>query len=222
MSQRKAAETGRGLLVVTLVLSALPALADIVPYRDAKGRLVYVNTNDKELTLAVKKRGFSGAVDIFKKRKARMPGIEEHIEKTALENSIDPRLVHAIIEVESAWNPGARSRVGAQGLMQLMPATARQYGVRNAYDPTENVTGGIRYLRYLLDRFNNNLTISLAAYNAGPTAVKTYGGIPPFKETQNYVRRIRKIYGMASPAKSNRLGSIYVTVGEDGKIVYVN
>jgi soluble lytic murein transglycosylase-like protein len=107
---------------------------------------------------------------------------------------VDPALVKAIIANESGFNARATSGVGAQGLMQLMPGTAAGLGVANAYDPVQNVSGGTRYIRGLLDRFNGDLPKAVAAYNAGPGAVEKYGGIPPYPETQNYVQNVLASY----------------------------
>lgn len=107
---------------------------------------------------------------------------------------IDNLLVKAIIAVESCFDAYAVSRVGAQGLMQLMPATAEEVGVYNAFNASDNIRGGVRYFRMMLDRFDDDLELALAAYNAGPTAVERYGGIPPYKETQNYVKRVLTHY----------------------------
>ena len=110
------------------------------------------------------------------------------IATVAADQHVDARLVHAVIEQESNYQARARSPKGAQGLMQLMPATARQYGVRNSYDPQANVTAGVRHLKDLMTRFE--LPLALAAYNAGEGTIRRYGGVPPFPETQNYVSRI--------------------------------
>ena len=100
----------------------------------------------------------------------------------------------ALIQQESGFNQNAISKTGAQGLMQLMPSTAKSMGVTNAFNPSQNIEGGVKYLKGLLDRFNGNTILALAAYNAGPNAVKEHNGIPPYKETQNYVRNILKNY----------------------------
>jgi hypothetical protein len=115
----------------------------------------------------------------------------ELVADAALRHGVDARVVHAVIQVESAYHSRARSPKGAMGLMQLMPATARQYGASNLYDPKVNVDTGIRHLKSLLQRFE--LPLALAAYNAGEGAVAKFGGIPPFKETQDYVSRILRL-----------------------------
>jgi soluble lytic murein transglycosylase-like protein len=117
------------------------------------------------------------------------------IEAAAQRHRVDPRLVHALIEVESRFQARARSRKGAMGLMQLMPATARELKVANPFDPAANIDGGVRHLRQLLDRFD--LHLAVAAYNAGAGAVKRFGGVPPFRETQSYVRQVLQLAGVS-------------------------
>jgi soluble lytic murein transglycosylase-like protein len=117
------------------------------------------------------------------------------IEAAAKRHQVDPLLVHAVITVESRFHARARSRKGAMGLMQLMPATARELQVGNPYDPAANIEGGVRHLRQLLDRFDVRLAV--AAYNAGAGAVQRFGGIPPFRETQAYVRQVLQLAGVS-------------------------
>ena len=116
------------------------------------------------------------------------------ITRLADTHGVDARLIHAVISVESAYQPRARSRKGARGLMQLMPATARQYGVRNAYQANANIEAGVRHLKTLLDRFA--LRDAIAAYNAGEAAVRRFGGVPPFRETRHYVEKVLSLAGL--------------------------
>lgn len=116
----------------------------------------------------------------------------EAIEQVASEHALPVQLLHSVIKVESNYNPWAISPKGAQGLMQLIPATARRFGVSNVFNPVENLQGGARYLRYLLDLYKGDYRLALAAYNAGEGAVARYGGVPPFSETWNYLAQIRR------------------------------
>lgn len=125
--------------------------------------------------------------------------IDQMVRDAADHYKVDPLLVHAVISVESNYNPHAVSPVGAQGLMQLMPGTARQLGVRNAFDAEENIRAGVRHLRDLQDQYKDD-RLALAAYNAGAGAVKKYGWIPPYRETQDYVYKVGKKYGDARKA----------------------
>lgn len=122
------------------------------------------------------------------------PYLASLVAEASKQHGVDPRLVAAVASRESAYNPAAVSRAGACGVMQLMPSTARFLGVANIFDARENVFGGVRYLRTLLDTFHGDLDLTLAAYNAGPGAVLRYGGVPPYAETQAYVRAVRSRY----------------------------
>ena len=126
--------------------------------------------------------------------------LAETVDRIAQQNQISPRLVHSVIQVESNYDPNAVSPKGAQGLMQLIPATARRFGVSDVFDPADNIQGGARYLKYLLGLYKGDESLALAAYNAGEGAVSRYGGVPPFPETQSYVAKV--LVGQAvSPAK---------------------
>ena len=112
------------------------------------------------------------------------------IDLTATKAGVDPYLVKAVVQVESSFNPNATSNKGAMGLMQLMPQTAKRFGVKDPYKPEDNIKGGVKYLKLLLDRYDGNIGLTLAAYNAGEYAVEKHGGIPPFNETIQYVRKV--------------------------------
>ena len=145
----------------------------------------------------VLKRLQSRAADISHLEK-RLAPFEDHIRQAARQHGVNPHLIKAVILAESSGNPQAVSPKGAKGLMQLMDSTAAQMGVRNPLDPAQNILGGTRYLARLLDQFNGNLELALAAYNAGPTAVKKHGGIPPYPETRRYVQKIQQYLRLLS------------------------
>ena len=133
-----------------------------------------------------------------RRRPRKWPRVPDLVEAVAKQYDVDPLLVHSVIQVESSYNPYAVSIKGAQGLMQLMPATARRFGVRNSFDVKENIEGGVRYLKYLDSLFPNDRNLTIAAYNAGEGAVWKYGNkVPPYRETEQYVQRVGRKYGKA-------------------------
>jgi soluble lytic murein transglycosylase-like protein len=138
----------------------------------------------------------------FSNRLVEVPdsSIQISIDRHSADQSLDPKLVQAVIQVESGYNHRARSHKGAIGLMQLMPSTASQLRVDDPYDPDENVRGGTQYLRHLIDRFPGRLDLAVAAYNAGPGAVERYNGIPPYRETRDYVKKVFGRLGVEMPA----------------------
>lgn len=191
--------------LVALALCALgqSAMADIFMFKDEKGVVHFTNipSNDKRFRLVRREEGTSPNT-----RAAGMPQFimptEEMIRRyspiiatVSRNHGVDVALVHAVISAESGYNPGAVSRAGARGIMQLMPDTARRFGVRNIMDPSENIQGGVKYLRELLTMFNGNMELAVAAYNAGENAVIRHGHrIPPYTETAHYVPKVLGFY----------------------------
>lgn len=133
-------------------------------------------------------------------------GITEIVNETARENHVDPLLVHSVIQVESNYNPYAISPKGAEGLMQLIPSTARRYGAHNSFSAKENIEAGVKYLKHLQELYGD-LRLALAAYNAGEAAVSKYGWIPPYPETQNYVNQVGKRYGEARRSAEKKVSA---------------
>jgi soluble lytic murein transglycosylase-like protein len=181
---------------ITLLLwlgTASPATAQIYSWRDGSGQLVLSNLPRLAGENAVTTYAVPGTAQIrtttrpAARHDARFDAL---IEQYAREHGISPELVRAVIQAESGFNPRAVSPKGAMGLMQLMPATARELGVDNPFQPEENIRGGTRYLAQLLARYNQDVHLALAAYNAGPASVERYGRVPPYRETQNYVKKI--------------------------------
>jgi soluble lytic murein transglycosylase-like protein len=166
--------------------------AQIYAWRDANGTLVL---SDRKLDAGAQTYALAGTQAVRTTRPPVSPvargRFEPLVQEHAMRNALRPDLVRAVIQVESGFNPRARSPKGAMGLMQLMPATARELGVRDPYDPDENVRGGTVYLRQLLDRYDGDEELALAAYNAGSGAVDRFGGVvPPFRETRDYVKKV--------------------------------
>jgi len=152
-----------------------------------------------------------------------------HVIRAAAERyGVETRLVEAIVQAESAGNPTAVSPKGARGLMQLMPERAALLGVRDSFDPHQNVDGGVRHIRDLLQSFGGDVTLAVAAYNAGEGTVRSYGGVPPFAETREYVRRVRALYDGGTTLASKAVAlvtvpqRIYRSVGEDGTLTFTN
>jgi soluble lytic murein transglycosylase-like protein len=189
---------------------AAPARAQIYSWRDGQGNLVL---SDAKPAARAELRTFAvpeapevrttRPVVVAEDRARQYDGL---IEQHAQDHGVRAELVRAVMQVESAFNQYAQSPKGALGLMQLMPATIRQFGVRNPFNPAENIRAGVAYLRQLLDRYNNNEQLALAAYNAGPGAVDRHGtSVPPYRETKNYVSKIGKIAGHQEPVAGTKL-----------------
>jgi len=183
-----------------LAMSSGAALADVYGFVDG-GRVsvIYSDTPPADARYTLFKKG--QAVELSGSAELPATKYSGHILAAARETSVDPALIHAVISVESGYNPSARSSAGAVGLMQLMPGTAKRYGVKDRLDPAQNIKGGARYLRDLQAMFGNNLQLVLAAYNAGEESVMKYGmRIPPFRETAAYVPKVLRYYRKFSPA----------------------
>lgn len=160
--------------------------------------------------------------DLVRGRQITTESVDSAIEAAASRHGVDANLVRAIIKVESNFNPRAVSRKGALGLMQLMPRTAQSMNVTNAFDPEQNVDAGVRHLKSLLDNYNGNVELSLAAYNAGSAAVQRNKGIPPYRETRDYVRKITGLYLNGSPFGRPVAAQIRVSRDPEGHLVYSN
>ena len=195
------------------------AEAQIYSWRDASGVLTL---SDRPRNAAATARSI--AVPVGAPMMARYnPSYEPLIRQHATQRGVRPDLVRAVIQVESAFNPRAVSPKGAMGLMQLMPATARQFGVIDPFNPAENIRAGVSYLRQLLDRYDQDEQLALAAYNAGPGAVDKYGSkVPPYKETQNYVLKVEGIQGNARRAPSARIYRVTEIVDGQPVVKYTN
>ena len=179
---------------------AVPAAAQqLYAWRDANGHLVVSNLRQADGSAPTKTYAVSQSNAVRATRyvaPSRSAQYESLIAEHASMNGVRADLVRAVVQVESAFNTYARSPKGALGLMQLMPATLKDYGVRNPFNPTENIRAGVTYLRALLDRYQNDETLALAAYNAGPQAVDNHGqSVPPYRETKNYVKQVNQIAG---------------------------
>ena len=193
------------LLSMSCLICAPAAVADIYRYVDSNGT---VHLTDKpahdgyQLIQINPKKTLKSRIN-FRDKEANRKRFSGKIAEVANQYDVPEALLHAVISIESVYDPDATSRAGAVGLMQLMPATARRYGVYNRRNPAANLSGGTRYLKDLLIRFDNDIELALAGYNAGENAVEKFGNqIPPYDETQEYVRKVLKLYSQQSPALS--------------------
>src|ERR1700732_4438456 len=232
--------TKRAVLCVCAYLGMLafcgnPANAQIAKVVDDSGRRFFINAEPPVQTKLMPAKSHAAiympAETTFTGRgrpafSIDRDGAEKLVREAAERHNVDPALVRAVIETESNWNSSAISRKGALGLMQLVPGTARQLGVENAFDPRQNLDGGVRYLHMLLERYNGDLDRALAAYNAGPGAVDRARGIPRYRATREYVQKVTDSYFRpGSDRLSRALGGprpIYRMVAEDGRVVFTN
>jgi soluble lytic murein transglycosylase-like protein len=217
-------------LVVTAVLAAsssAPARAEQLMYVVRGDTIVFTNTPTSD---ARPVPGLEYRDEGNESSRARLPATvyDPYIDRVAEENGLSPSLIKAVALVESGFDPRAVSEAGAQGLMQLMPATAKDYGVADAFDPLANLRAGARHLRTLLDRFDGDLTLALAAYNAGAGTVERHEGVPDYAETVNYVRRVHEKLGRRPRGLPPAAGSapparpIRFKVLDDGSILFSN
>ncbi len=212
------------LIALFLIGIATPSDADIYKYTDENGVVFYTDTPyGKKSRLVIKGKKPAQAP----RKLTRSTDYNSLIRKAASKYNIEPDLIKAVIKTESNGNYRAISKKGAMGLMQLMPTTASDMRVSNPYNPKENIEGGTKYLRLLLDKFNGDLTLALAAYNAGPKTVEKYGwNIPPYSETKNYVKKVfslykgKRRYDFAEPVKKET--PVYKVVLEDGTVLFTN
>lgn len=231
----KAAST----LIALLTLSVTPARGQLSSYVDDRGNVVYTNvvymkdsaTPNKSLAegpakpSALRRNGSSQSVAsaLAAPSAATPQALHQIVRQTAEKHNVDPALISAVISTESNWNTSAISRKGAQGLMQLVPETAQKLGVGDAFDPAQNVDAGVRYLEMLLRRYNGDVSRALAAYNAGPGAVDRVGGVPNFRETRDYVRKVTSTYFRpGSDLQPPVAPKIYPATAADGRVVFTN
>ena len=220
-----------------LLLLATPGHAQIASYIDGTGKRVFVNgdapkrSNGSTITPASRKGAPpKAAASSASLASPVLASPNDHIERivqdAAARHQLDPALVKAVINTESGWNPSAISRKGAVGLMQLVPGTAQRFGVGNPYDPAQNIEGGTTYLKALLERYDGDLSKTLAAYNAGEGAVDRSGGIPWYPETRRYVKKVTETYfrpeSGRGPTVWSRRPTVRREVDASGRVIFTN
>lgn len=209
----------------TLFVCPTPVGGQIDSITEPDGRRIFSNTrNTATAPPSSPTRPKPDAPPRTRRRGQPPAGIGRLIDRIARKHGMDPGLVRAVARVESNYNPTAISPKGALGVMQLLPETAKRFGVADAYDPAQNIEGGVRYLKFLRKSFPGNLSLMLAAYNAGENAVRRHGGIPPYRETRNYVHKIRQLYARDLPdtAPGGLKPEIVSYRDSAGRLVYSN
>lgn len=210
------------------------ANAQIASVTDESGRRMFVNADPPASKLAAPKPRTTiympGEISFLGQNRPAVnidrDGVEALVREAAERHNVDPALVRAVIETESNWNPGAVSRKGAAGLMQLEPTTAQRFGANDVFNPKQNVDAGVHYLKTLLERYNGNLDLALAAYNAGEGAVDRAHGIPSYRETRNYVQKVQNAYFRPGSGRLEnaytRANPIHRQIDSNGRIIFTN
>lgn len=226
------------LMAGAACLFATPSQAQIIASTEPSGRKLFINDEPPvRVTLNAAKKAdlftpasFSSPTSATTRSRfaARVDrdGVERLVRQAADKHRVDPALIRAVIETESNWNPAAVSNRGAGGLMQLIPTTAMRFGVNDVFDPQQNIDGGVHYLKVLLERYNGNIDLAVAAYNAGEGAVDRAHGIPAFRETRNYVQKVQNAYFRPGSGRLSesllRARPIHKDVDESGRIIFSN
>ena len=219
-----------GALLAALI-SPGTAHAQITKVGNDEGRVLFVNAEPPNLVKVQHKSIFLPAQPSFSGKirpdlNLDRDGAEKLVREAAERHRLDPALIRAVIETESNWNAGAVSRKGAVGLMQLIPTTAHRFGVDDLWSPQQNVDAGVRYLKTLLERYNGNLDLALAAYNAGEGAVDKAHGVPSYRETKNYVQKVQDAYYRPGSGRADGLFThsrgIRKTTDGNGRIIFTN
>jgi hypothetical protein len=222
-------------IVICFLLLAAAASADIYKYVDEEGVVCYTDAPNGKKPQQVNKDRNDGSEGkekpSVKKEAVLQRDYSGYVHKAATKYDLEPELIKAVIKTESNGNHKAVSRKGAMGLMQLMPSTANDMNVSNPFNPEENIEGGARYLKHLLERFGGNLTLALAAYNSGPGTVEKYGSVPPILETREYVKKVFTLYNgrksyafsdVSSNTPQEKHQPIYKIVLDDGTVLFTN
>jgi soluble lytic murein transglycosylase-like protein len=221
------------LAFISLLTMPRRVAAQIASVTDQSGRRFFVNADPPVRLTVTKSRStiyMPGQTSFLGASRPAVSidrdGVEKLVSEAAERHQVDPALVRAVIETESNWNPAAVSRKGALGLMQLIPTTAQRFGADDAFSPKQNVDAGVRYLKTLLERYNGNLDLALAAYNAGEGAVDRAHGVPAYRETRNYVQRVQEAYYRPGSGRLDsaytRSNSIHRVIEPSGRVVFTN
>ena len=215
------------IIIFSLFFVVPAAFSDIHKYTDEDGVICYTDAPFGKKTEVVIKENQTSSPE---NKTVTKSNYTHFVKQAALKYEIEPELINAVIKTESNGNHRAVSKKGAKGLMQLMPTTANDMNVRNVFNPEENIDGGTKYLKYLLEKFKGNLTLALAAYNSGPKTVEKYGAVPPISETVQYVKKVFSLYKgkqnyNLSTSSDNALAKpapIYKVLLDDGTILFTN